>query len=327
MSKKQGENLRKINPKVPYSEATSVAQNLFNLIQNRGPVTIGTNAQMLVNMSPSLIIAAGVLCGFCAIRLGCFVGNHTISSKVDDTYNDGYKKLNGESPADQVDDTSNDGYKKLDGEILANHEDRFTQLPNELLSCILTHMTLRDVVRITTLSKQWKNIWSLLSNLDLNWQVISGYNGCCLEDGCEFYRQAYVKRVNKVLLKCGNHEISSFRLSFCFTKEYASHVDYWIRFASKKRLESLTLQFVCAGHSDSLCQIMTCEHLKLRVLYTITCSFLSQLPCLKNLRLDACNLKLHIDFRFNKLVRLDLYYVFLEGNQLQWLLSNSSTIE
>ncbi|XP_021774046.1 uncharacterized protein LOC110737995 [Chenopodium quinoa] len=48
MSKKRAENLRKINPKVPYSEATSIAQNLFNLIQNRGPVTIGsawTNAQ------------------------------------------------------------------------------------------------------------------------------------------------------------------------------------------------------------------------------------------------------------------------------------------
>lgn len=48
MSKKRAENLRKINPKVPYSEATSIAQNLYNLIQNRGPLTIGTawtNAQ------------------------------------------------------------------------------------------------------------------------------------------------------------------------------------------------------------------------------------------------------------------------------------------
>ncbi|KAL2936757.1 Proteasome activator complex subunit 4A [Bienertia sinuspersici] len=48
MSKKRAENLKKINPKVPYSEATSIAQNLFNLIQHRGPVTIGsawTNAQ------------------------------------------------------------------------------------------------------------------------------------------------------------------------------------------------------------------------------------------------------------------------------------------
>ncbi|XP_021734883.1 uncharacterized protein LOC110701556 [Chenopodium quinoa] len=62
-------------------------------------------------------------------------------------------------------------------------------------------------------------------------------------------------------------------------------------------------------------------------MYTITSSILSRFPCLKDLCLDVCNLKLHSDFRFNKLVRLDLYYVVLEENQLQWMLSTSSTIE
>ncbi|CAO2815777.1 unnamed protein product [Amaranthus hypochondriacus] len=42
MSRKRAENLRKISPKVPYSHATIIAQDLFNLIQNRGPQTIGT---------------------------------------------------------------------------------------------------------------------------------------------------------------------------------------------------------------------------------------------------------------------------------------------
>lgn len=48
MSKKRAENLRKINPKVPYPEATSIAQNLYNLVKDRGPLSIGaawTNAQ------------------------------------------------------------------------------------------------------------------------------------------------------------------------------------------------------------------------------------------------------------------------------------------
>lgn len=42
MSRKRGENLRKINPKVPYPEATSIAQTLFNLVKDRGPLTIST---------------------------------------------------------------------------------------------------------------------------------------------------------------------------------------------------------------------------------------------------------------------------------------------
>lgn len=39
MSRKRAENLRKINPKVPYPEATSIAQSLFNLFKERGPLT------------------------------------------------------------------------------------------------------------------------------------------------------------------------------------------------------------------------------------------------------------------------------------------------
>ncbi|KAK9677411.1 hypothetical protein RND81_11G141600 [Saponaria officinalis] len=48
MSKKKAENLRKINPKVPYPEATSIAQELYNLFHQHGPLTYGavwTSAQ------------------------------------------------------------------------------------------------------------------------------------------------------------------------------------------------------------------------------------------------------------------------------------------
>ncbi|XP_074312812.1 uncharacterized protein LOC141648207 [Silene latifolia] len=41
MSKKKAENLRKINPKVPYPEATSIAQDLYNVFNQRGPLTYG----------------------------------------------------------------------------------------------------------------------------------------------------------------------------------------------------------------------------------------------------------------------------------------------
>jgi len=56
MSRKRAENLRKINPKVPYPEATSIAQSLFNLVKERGPLTTSaawTGAQVL-----SLLILA-----------------------------------------------------------------------------------------------------------------------------------------------------------------------------------------------------------------------------------------------------------------------------
>ncbi|KAK7834726.1 hypothetical protein CFP56_024198 [Quercus suber] len=41
-SRKRGENLRKINPKVAPQEASNIAQDLYRLINQRGPLTISS---------------------------------------------------------------------------------------------------------------------------------------------------------------------------------------------------------------------------------------------------------------------------------------------
>lgn len=291
-------------------------------------------------MSPHLIITAAVFCGHCARRLRCIMNNYTDPSKKDpgiapvvraslsilgvsgiDSHPHPYGSLTTKKNTDpsKVDNTSDDNFEKLDGEIpiSLNHGDCLTDLPDEILSYILTHLKLRDVVRTSTLSKRWKNIWLSLPKLDLEWSVMSRYKGLL----------NYVNWVNKVLRDYHNQDISSFRISFNFKKEYAGHVDHWISFASKKCIQSLTLQFITYDHFCSLLQFSIQNPSRPKNMYPITSSNLSCFPCLKDLRLDACNLKLHSDFRFNNLVRLDLLFVALEENQLQWMLSTSSTIE
>lgn len=39
-SRKRAENVRKINPKVPREEAYSIAQTLYGIIKEKGPLTI-----------------------------------------------------------------------------------------------------------------------------------------------------------------------------------------------------------------------------------------------------------------------------------------------
>uniref|UniRef100_A0A2P2JD90 Uncharacterized protein n=1 Tax=Rhizophora mucronata TaxID=61149 RepID=A0A2P2JD90_RHIMU len=39
-SRKRAENLRKINPKVPFPEAASIAQSLYHIIKEHGPLSI-----------------------------------------------------------------------------------------------------------------------------------------------------------------------------------------------------------------------------------------------------------------------------------------------
>ncbi|KAI3453373.1 hypothetical protein Pfo_010036 [Paulownia fortunei] len=40
-SRKRAPNLRKINPKVPFEEAASIAEGLYGVIKSHGPVSIG----------------------------------------------------------------------------------------------------------------------------------------------------------------------------------------------------------------------------------------------------------------------------------------------
>ena len=50
-SRKRGENLRKINPKVAPQEASNIAQDLYRLINQRGPLTI-SNAWIQAQVLP-----------------------------------------------------------------------------------------------------------------------------------------------------------------------------------------------------------------------------------------------------------------------------------
>ncbi|CAA0838085.1 Unknown protein [Striga hermonthica] len=41
-SRKRAPNLRKINPRVPYQEAASIAEDLYGVIKSHGPLSIGS---------------------------------------------------------------------------------------------------------------------------------------------------------------------------------------------------------------------------------------------------------------------------------------------
>lgn len=53
-SRKRAENLRKINPKVPYPEASSIARQLYDVVKQRGPLSIANawNHAKVVIVSP-----------------------------------------------------------------------------------------------------------------------------------------------------------------------------------------------------------------------------------------------------------------------------------
>ncbi|XP_074287417.1 F-box/FBD/LRR-repeat protein At1g13780-like isoform X2 [Silene latifolia] len=198
-------------------------------------------------------------------------------------------------------------------------EDRISVLPDEILSYILAHLTLRDAVRMSTLSRSWKNLY--LPYLDLDWRVMSGCKVPFHMKKCENYKQQFIESVDQVLQLYKDINITKFRFSFCYNKRYSTDVDKWINFAAEKDLECLKLEFICIDRKSSIIYLERDE------LYVICTSFLTRFRDLRNLRLDFCILKIYGDFSFKRLVKLDLNYVVLDGAQWQCFLSEASSVE
>ncbi|RAL46980.1 hypothetical protein DM860_017021 [Cuscuta australis] len=223
----------------------------------------------------------------------------------------------------EVDSTSKDNGDRLIDKNLSVHnsEDRISDLPDELLSQIFSHLSPLDAIKKSALSRRWRYVWLTLPCLNLDWCDLSGFRGIFHSNDCDLYKAVYVKKADQILQRFKNQRISSFRLSFCFDRKHASNVGKWINFAAEKHLESLSLQFICTDESFSR---LDCHYDEF---YVISGSFLSRIPYLKNLHLDSCRLKLHSNFTLNRLKTLDLIYVHIEETGLQSILSRLSTIE
>ncbi|KAK1367650.1 hypothetical protein POM88_033742 [Heracleum sosnowskyi] len=68
------------------------------------------------------------------------------------------------------DDTPSAKRRRLDSKILqlVERSDRITNLPQELLYCILERLSVRDAARTSVLSKQWRRKWGMKNNLVLD---------------------------------------------------------------------------------------------------------------------------------------------------------------
>ena len=190
--------------------------------------------------------------------------------------------------------------------------DYISELPDDILSFIVSHLRLRDAVKTSVLSHRWGRVSASKSKLQFCWR-----NMCLTNENYENWRfnkdpcredvDKFVKGVNQFLKFHGDWnkwQIVSLEVLFCLGNDYKNDIDEWIRYAIGMGAKTLSLllsaenveqiDYVC--RRELLCQGTQC---KLKTLGLGGCvleppnSFFSQFSCLETLILCYTSLGLN----------------------------------
>ncbi|KAM7502915.1 hypothetical protein LguiB_001819 [Lonicera macranthoides] len=132
--------------------------------------------------------------------------------------------------------------------------DRISELPDEILAIILSHLTLRAAVNTSVLSPRWKDLWTFTTgslDFDFGSNVLSLIKDCKLAEILKPERRRYIRWVNKILNAHKGATIDAFRVKFDLRRSAKSDIDRWINFALRKRVQSLELDLMPAHLSQA----------------------------------------------------------------------------
>ncbi|CAL1352062.1 unnamed protein product [Linum trigynum] len=120
-----------------------------------------------------------------------------------------------------------------------NHEDRISQLPEDVQLFILSFLTIKEVAMTCFLSTQWMDLGASIPGLDFNASFFP------IDEGIDYLppyvREDYVRRVSKVIQSYKGQILEEFRLQFCLTEKHRSFIDWCIEFALSKKVRKLDL--------------------------------------------------------------------------------------
>ncbi|KAF3971888.1 hypothetical protein CMV_004558 [Castanea mollissima] len=159
-------------------------------------------------------------------------------------------------------------------------EDIISELPTDVLSSILSYLTLRDAVKTRVLSHRWTRICASRLSLIFDRRNIVPF----LSYPCMDYKHIFVGAVNQFLQFYEGTRVVSFQLRFCLGMDCANNIDQWISFANKMGAENTTIcGWECLGPTGRY---------KREEMYVFGSELLSQATEFKLncLRLRACKL-------------------------------------
>lgn len=125
-------------------------------------------------------------------------------------------------------------------------QDRISQLPHDILICILSFLTFKEAARTSVLSKRWKDVSKYLASLDFDGsevldKIVESERKAGHASIRERETRKYVKRLNKVLQSHKATVLDEFRVHFELDNSYQKAIDKWLQFAFARKVQSLEL--------------------------------------------------------------------------------------
>ncbi|KAL6343738.1 hypothetical protein AAG906_027508 [Vitis piasezkii] len=215
-------------------------------------------------------------------------------------------------------------------------EDWLVELPDDILSTIISLLPLKEAVRTGILSKRWRSIWTCHSELWFDAASVLGIGDCSTsmsgnqpELNSHMQSSKFVERVDQFMYyRSQGRKINSFSIHFPLGKEFMSHIDQWITCAVMKGVENIDLD-LSEYFSFNLKRDDTSS--TAFQIYEFPCRLFS-VPggrcTLKHLRLASCHLSaLPSSNTLTSLITVDLQRVNVSDQQLQDLLSTCSHLD
>ncbi|RLN43069.1 hypothetical protein C2845_PM01G47970 [Panicum miliaceum] len=198
---------------------------------------------------------------------------------------------------------------------LARPKGSHKPLHQEDVQCIiLSKLPLKEAVRTSVLSSKWRNLWTICPKLRFDGTVMFGkkMNGKQREQ----YARQFIDTVNVVLHQCHGKVVEELVIKFNFDSLLIDHLNNWVRFAASSHTKSLSFDLTPRG---------------LEVFGDPQYIFPFKLfdsRCISHLQLHFVSIKLPTQFcGFPKLRKLDLRNVKVSAKELEYMLSNCSSLE
>lgn len=195
-------------------------------------------------------------------------------------------------------------------------KDMLHELPDEILSTIISMLSFKEAIRTSILSKSWRFVW--ISHPHLLFDAPNIFGSKIYVSSSQLQRREFIQQVDDVMgRRSKGLNFVSLAVHFHLGQDFGSHIDQWISIAIDKSVEEIDLDL-----SEGCSLVVDYEPLKEFKLYTFPCWLFAKQCTLKHLKLASCRLgSLQNPNNLTSLVTVELRDLKITDEELQNFLS------